>query len=766
MDVVETSACPNADALADFAAGRLGDDDMARVAEHLERCPLCLRAMNAPLAPDRDDFLQNLQRIHQEGVTPWSAIMATEANAGLESGPFFFNVESGPPTRDADTFFAALAESRLFDPRELTAFQAEYRAFRSADVTEFAQTLVVEDRLTEFQCRQLLRGKTRGWVLGEYIILHPLAAGGIGLVFRAWHRRMKRTVALKITPPHPARPAVNVHRFQREIEAIAQLRHPRLVTALDAGEADGVCFLVMEELQGHSLAEWVELNGPMRVLTAVDMIRQAAEGLAVAHEAGIVHRDVTPSNIWVEVFSGSTRSPNAPGVKVVDFGLAHVAEIDSMGSGFKAPEQGRDSDTADERADIYGLGCTLYFLLMGKPPYEGTTPADVHAKPLVSPREHVPERLRRVLHKMIAKSPDDRYDSMDDLIEDLDDYLAGSPRRWPAWMTWATLAAAGLIAVALAGTFWPRGKAKVTPAAKLPPPLVSPASADEAAASQRAWAKALGVPVEWTHPAGVAFRLIPPGEARVGTPSDEIEDRLRQLPPSWPRDWLRKHGDNEWHAKRVALDRAYYLGTTEVTVGQFRAFAEATRHATTAEEKGGVSYRLQLTRRHGMDLNWRAPGFSEESDDFPVAQLSVQDATAYCRWLASRDPSRVYRLPGEVEWEHACRAGSETRWHWGSDPDGFHDHVSLPAANRYAPWPVARRKANAFGLFDMSGNLAEWTSDRYDEKSPAIRGGTSIRNPVPDGVASATREPAPEAAQDFVGFRVLIELPKSNSHHP
>lgn len=776
MDVAQTAACPNAEALADFAAGLLADEDMARVSAHLETCPSCLHAIESP--PARDDFVQNLQRIHQEGVTPWSAMMASDASAELESGAFFFNVSNEAPTKDADTFFAALAASRLFDADELAAFQAEYRAFRSADIGEFAQTLVVEDRMTEFQCRQLLRGKTRGWVLDESIILHPLGAGGMGLVYRAWNRLTKRRVALKIMPPHLARSAPNVKRFQREIERVAQLRHPRLVTALGAGAADGVCYLVMEELQGHSLAEWVELNGPMGVLAAVDMIRQAAEGLAAAHEAGIVHRDVKPSNIWVEVFSGSMRSPNEPGVKVLDFGLAHVVDAESVtksrpgsqpslgAAGFTAPEQAEGSPTADERADIYGLGCTLSFLLTGKPPYEGASPAEVIAKQrgtpiplLVSPREKVPARLEHIYRKMIAKLPDHRYDTMDDVIEDLDRYLSGS-RHWPAWLPWAGIGAAAA-ALVLAVIFWPPGGARLekTPG-NLPPPLVSPATAEQALDAQRAWAKALSVPVEWTHPAGVTFRLVPPGEARVGTPAEEIEDRLHQLPPGWPRDWLRKHGDNEWPAKRVSIPKAFYLGATELTVVQFRAFTDTTKHVTTAEVQGGVSYSKQLVRRHGRELNWRNTGFSEESDDFPVAQVSPEDAAAYCQWLGSRDPARAYRLPTEVEWEYACRAGTETRWPWGSDPDGCADHVSIQTPGRYAPWPVARKKANAFGLFDMSGNLAEWTSDRYDATSqfPVIRGGVSFRNPVPDGVASATREPAPEAVQDFVGFRVLIEL--------
>src|SRR5262245_45653120 len=120
MDVVGTTAspaaCPAAQTLAEFASGRLGDDEMARIAEHLGRCPKCLRAMETPSAPAGDAFVQNLQRIHQEGVTSYSAAMAAEALA--DEGPYFFNVSKGPPTRDAERFFAVLAESQLFETKE------------------------------------------------------------------------------------------------------------------------------------------------------------------------------------------------------------------------------------------------------------------------------------------------------------------------------------------------------------------------------------------------------------------------------------------------------------------------------------------------------------------------------------------------------------------------------------------------------------------------------------------------------------------------
>jgi hypothetical protein len=274
MDAHIKDECPDSATLAAFAAGQLTDEELTRLSGHLERCPKCLQALQNP-----DPFLQSLQRIHQSGVTSWSA-GPTRTDADDESRLYFFNIDNDPPTKSPEEFFDALARSDLFDADDMRAVRREWRAFRTADLAAFAQSLVLQGQLTEFHARQLLRGKTRGWILNDYVILHPLGAGGMGWMFRARHRRTNRFHALKVTPPHLARATPASKVFRREMAAIANLRHPRLVAATDAGEADGLSYLVMDEFPGHSLAEWVELNGPMRTLTAVDMIREAAEGIA------------------------------------------------------------------------------------------------------------------------------------------------------------------------------------------------------------------------------------------------------------------------------------------------------------------------------------------------------------------------------------------------------------------------------------------------------------------------------------------------------
>jgi serine/threonine protein kinase len=202
--------------------------------------------------------------------------------------------------------------------------------------------------------------------LGNYTLLELLGAGGMGQVFRAEHRPMKRMVALKVLSPHLVRSPAAQARFRREISAMARLSSPYIVTAFDGGEAAGRQYLAMEYVAGQTLADRVRQHGPLPVDLALDCVIQAARGLQHAHEAGIIHRDVKPSNLLLAADGQS------PKVKLLDLGLAglreegNVADLTGndtpMGTThFMAPEQAANPHEADERADIYGMGCTLFY---------------------------------------------------------------------------------------------------------------------------------------------------------------------------------------------------------------------------------------------------------------------------------------------------------------------------------------------------------------------------------------------------------------------
>jgi serine/threonine protein kinase/putative intracellular protease/amidase len=256
----------------------------------------------------------------------------------------------------------------------------------------------------------------------KYRILRQLGAGGMGVVYQAVHKLMEREVALKVISAGLMRHPVAVERFRKEMKAVARLNHPNIVAAHDAEQVGDLHFLVMEYVDGASLDRLVRKSGPMALSVACYMVRQALMGLQHAHDTGLVHRDLKPQNIMV------TRKGQ---VKVLDFGLARLAEEAARPSGARpltsvgtvvgtpdyiAPEQVSNSHTVDIRADIYSLGCTLYFLLTGRPPFpEGSalekalshvqeTPA-----PLRSLRPEVSAALGDIVDRMMAKAPADRF---------------------------------------------------------------------------------------------------------------------------------------------------------------------------------------------------------------------------------------------------------------------------------------------------------------------------------------------------------------------
>lgn len=252
----------------------------------------------------------------------------------------------------------------------------------------------------------------------KFEILQLLGKGGMGAVYKARHKVMNRLVALKIINAELVKNANSVERFHREVRAAAKLQHANIVTAYDADQAGSTHFLVMEYVEGTDLAKYVQAKGPLPVAHACHFIRQAALGLQHAHEAAMVHRDIKPHNLMLT--AGGL-------VKIMDFGLARLpregatqasltGENVLMGTAdYIAPEQATHAHAADIRADIYGLGCTLFHLLAGRPPFAGATPVQKIAAHLMSsPPLHelpatTPPDLRSVLAKMLEKDPAQRY---------------------------------------------------------------------------------------------------------------------------------------------------------------------------------------------------------------------------------------------------------------------------------------------------------------------------------------------------------------------
>ncbi|QEG32417.1 Serine/threonine-protein kinase PrkC [Gemmata obscuriglobus] len=319
------------------------------------------------------------------------------------------------PPRTGDAVLELVRRAEITDDDALSGFVSRSGPLPPT-ASDTATRLVQAGILTPFQAKLILQGKHKGFRLGPYRILNQIGAGGMGTVFLAEHAALRRKVALKVLPGRQALDPVNVERFYREARAAATLDHPNIVHAYDVACDKGTHFLVLEYIDGETLDRTLTARGRLPVGEAVSYAVQAAAGLQHAHDKGVAHRDIKPANLLV----------GGDGiVKVLDLGLAEFFEESgtklARNSGllattdYAAPEQLRNCESADHRADIYNLGATLYHLLTGRPPFAGTTAAKMIAHqltPVVPPRElrdEIPEALSDVVEVMLAKEPGDRY---------------------------------------------------------------------------------------------------------------------------------------------------------------------------------------------------------------------------------------------------------------------------------------------------------------------------------------------------------------------
>ncbi|MBL7040057.1 MAG: DUF1080 domain-containing protein [Pirellulaceae bacterium] len=598
--------------------------------------------------------------------------------------------------------------------------------------------------------------------IGQYQLLESLGQGGMGTVYKALHTKLRRVVVVKVLSSERMDDPGAAARFHREMEAVGRLDHPHIVRATDAGEASGTCFLVMEFVDGIDLSDLVAAYGQLPIADACELIRQAAIGLDHAHQHGMVHRDIKPSNL---ILSSDGM------VKVLDLGLARLRgapaahqELTATGQimgtlDYMAPEQAEDAHSVDIRADIYSLGCTLYKLVTGHAPFSSSkydTPiskAMAHIQkpppPISEHRLDVPKGLEEVILRLLAKDPARRYATPNmvaeallpftggrDLLalcskatgDDLDKFEApvatsgdtgpAIPARASTHVTPEGRAAVSapkpppvppprqlkqisastgaerkrarssrrrLVVVALllliAGSLflpqvqtWIKSKddwlnwlswMQTKPAR---PNLASaPFSTAEAREHQERWASFLGVPVEKTNSIGMRFVLIPPGEFLMGSPDDE-ENRY----------------DDEYQ-HRVRVTKPFYLGVYEVTQDEYQTV-----------------------------MGTNPSNFSSGSSCYPVECVSWEEAVEFCRRLSSlpgeATATRAYRLPTEAEWEYACRAGTTTTYHLGDDLD--HEDANVDQGLSLGRTTTAGSyQSNAFGLYDMHGNVWEWCQD-------------------------------------------------------
>jgi serine/threonine-protein kinase len=334
-----------------------------------------------------------------------------------------------------------------------------------------AECLIRDQVITGYQAKRFLSNRSNGLIVGRYIILDRIGSGSMGRVYKARHHMMDRVVALKIIAPEIASNDRVVARFQREMKLVGRLDHPNVVRAFDADQFQRVLYIVMEYVPGCSLGERLK-KGPIPPLEMVDYATQAAMGLAHAHEQGIVHRDIKPSNI-LRTDEGR--------VKILDLGLGVLMEADSSATfatadgiavgtvDYMSPEQacGRE---VDGRSDVYGLGCAMYHLMTGKLPFPGSSPIERLGKrisgrhvPITEYLPDLPSNFVRVLDKMMAHKPHERFASAAELADALQNLIR--PRSRP-------LAHAAQAAPAAGARPGPGEAPQAEPAPPPPPPTI------------------------------------------------------------------------------------------------------------------------------------------------------------------------------------------------------------------------------------------------------------------------------------------------------
>lgn len=330
----------------------------------------------------------------------------------------------------------ALHGQRLLTDEQLAAVDE----MKPPDQRALARELLQRGWVTGFQLQQIAQGREADLVLGPYLLLDELGSGGVGRVYRARHRSTGQVVALKVIRKEMLDKPNALRRFQREMQAIDRLDHPNLITAYDACRVGDTHFLVMEYADGADLAKHVRDEGPLPVGVACDYIRQAALGLQFAHEQGVVHRDVKPHNLLLTTDGV---------IKVLDLGMAKLTasledgrvltRLTDVGTllgtpDYLAPEQAVDTHGADVRSDIYSLGCTLYYLLTGGPPFTGKNMHEVlvqhqenEAPLLEAVRSDLPADVGDIVRKMMAKKPEDRYQAPQEVAAALAPFACQPP---------------------------------------------------------------------------------------------------------------------------------------------------------------------------------------------------------------------------------------------------------------------------------------------------------------------------------------------------
>lgn len=335
-----------------------------------------------------------------------------------------------PLLSNGQELFSMLEKSQLLDEEYIAKLRPQMEKHKQTDPKKLAATLLKNQLITEYQAKQLVNGKYKGFYLARFKLMELLGMGGMGRVYLAEQISMERLVAIKLINIDKGKKQHEqaLARFKREAKAVAALHHPNIIQAFDFSDENGLPYIVMEYVEGIDTARIVHKFGPIPWQQAAEYGRQAAEGLQHAHKAGLVHRDIKPGNLLVD---------SSGHVKILDLGLVSAfdqkkddsltVDQDQLGTvDYIAPEQAIDSKNVDARADIYSLGATLYSIMTGRILYPDKTTAQklllhqtTDPEPMPNLVKGIPAELAAVISRMLAKKPEQRFQSAQEVADAL-----------------------------------------------------------------------------------------------------------------------------------------------------------------------------------------------------------------------------------------------------------------------------------------------------------------------------------------------------------
>jgi formylglycine-generating enzyme required for sulfatase activity len=623
---------------------------------------------------------------------------------------------------------------------------------------------------------------------GKYFILERLGTGGMGIVYRARRVHIGDEVAVKVLHKQLVANADMLERFRREARAAAQLRHPNIVSIIDLSEArgeDAPAYLVMELIEGESLRALLRREKRLEVERAVSLMRDICAGVGAAHRKGIFHRDLKPDNVIV---LQPNEDRERESVKVVDFGIAKLKDAAGITTltqtgmvigtpYYMSPEQCR-GEALDARADVYSLGAIVYEMLAGVPPFTAETPTGLIARHLfdtaspLPPSAGVNPALEAVVMRALAKDREQRQRDASALARELREALQTSGVTPPT-----------------------QASARDASAQSAPTPESSgeqPVTGEQRAISQEI-VSAPTIPAHATTPTGLSFESsAAPRERKtrrvtlvigalavlllIGGVVVWLSMSRQKEKPSTANQGSVKPSETPANVKPQTVKNGPGMEFVLVPAGTFMMGSENGDKDEKPAHQVTINNSIYMGKYEVTQAQWQQvmgsnPSRFKNCDQCPVEMVTWNDVQEFIKKLNAMNDGSTYRLPSEAEWEYACRAGTTNDYAGDLDAMGWYDKNSERKTHA-----VGQKQPNAFGLYDLHGNVWEWCEDWYhdnyngaptdgsawlgggEQKKRVLRGGSWVNHA--NSLRSAQRHTYPPGFHDDDSGIRLVAVPQ------